>query len=483
MLPILTRPAATIFHGVVALAVLFALGERTGTAQQPLALHPDNPHYFLFRGKPAVLVTSGEHYGAVLNLDFDCRKYLATLAADELNLTRTFSGAYVEPVGAFKIERNTLAPAKGRLICPWARSATPGYANGGNRFNLNRWDEAFFHRLKDFVAQASQRGIVVELNLFTPMYEDPQWNYSPMKASNNVNGIGNVGKHAVYTTDKEPALLAVQEAMVRKIVSELNDFDNLYYEVCNEPYFGGVTRAWQDHITDVIVATEKTLPKRHLISWNIANDYARIRDPHPAVSIFNFHYAQPRAATDNYGLNRVLGLNETGFKGTADDYYRMQAWEFLLAGGGLYNHLDYSFCVGHEDGTFAVKAPTPGGGSARLRKQLRLLAEFLRSFDFVSMKPARAVVKGGVPRQTAFQVLAEPGKQYAVYLRTCKDVSLRLELPAGQYEGEWLDAVSGRKTALARLGHVGGVMLLKPPEFGQDGALRLMVKGNGAGRD
>ena len=70
-----------------------------------------------------------------------------------------------------------------------------------------------------------------------------------------------------------------------------------------------------------------------------------------------------------------------------------------------------------------------------------------------------------------------------LYLRSGKDVSLRLELPAGQYEGEWLDAVSGRKTALAKLGHVGGVMLLKPPEFGQDGALRLIVKGNGAGRD
>jgi hypothetical protein len=32
----------------------------------PIALHPDNGHYFRFRGKPAVLVTSAEHYGAVL---------------------------------------------------------------------------------------------------------------------------------------------------------------------------------------------------------------------------------------------------------------------------------------------------------------------------------------------------------------------------------------------------------------------------------
>ena len=28
---------------------------------EPLKLHPDNPHYFLFRGEPTILVTSGEH--------------------------------------------------------------------------------------------------------------------------------------------------------------------------------------------------------------------------------------------------------------------------------------------------------------------------------------------------------------------------------------------------------------------------------------
>src|SRR3954466_8071077 len=92
-------------------------------AGPPLQLHPENPHYFLWRGKPTVLITSGEHYGALLNLDFDYRKYLDTLAADGMMLTRVFSGAYVEPEGAFNIARNTLAPLPGRFISPWARSS------------------------------------------------------------------------------------------------------------------------------------------------------------------------------------------------------------------------------------------------------------------------------------------------------------------------------------------------------------------------
>src|SRR5437588_7105901 len=111
------------------LALVAFLSALTGRLfAEPLAPHPENAHYFVFRKNPAVLVTSGEHYGAVLNLDFDYANYLATLAADKLNLTRTFPGCYAEPEGAdqaFKIERNTLAPAKGRLICPWARSSEP----------------------------------------------------------------------------------------------------------------------------------------------------------------------------------------------------------------------------------------------------------------------------------------------------------------------------------------------------------------------
>ena len=43
-----------------------------------------------------MVITSGEHYGAVLNLDFDYRRYFATLAKDGLNGTRIFSGTYVE---------------------------------------------------------------------------------------------------------------------------------------------------------------------------------------------------------------------------------------------------------------------------------------------------------------------------------------------------------------------------------------------------
>jgi hypothetical protein len=401
---------------VFAAGLLFALAIVLAQAK-PLELHPENSHYFLYKGKPMVIITSGEHYGAVLNLDFDYIPYLNELRSKGLNCTRTFTGAYVEPQGAFNIAKNTLAPAPDHYAAPWARSSTPGYANGGSKFDLTKWDPAYFKRLKDFIGQAEKRDVIVELVLFCPFYEESQWKLSPQNASNNINGWGGAGRTNVYTLDKNGGLLEVHAALVRKIVTELNGYDNLYYEVCNEPYFGGVTMEWQHHIVDVIVETEKKLRNKHLISMNIANGSAKIVNAHPAVSIFNFHYATPPTTLAlNYPLNKVIGDNETGFRGTNNLAYRMEAWDFILAGGGLFNNLDYSFTAEHEQGTFIYSASQPGGGNAEFRAQMKTLKEFIHGFDFIKMKPNSSFILRGVPLGATARGLAEEGKAYALYI-------------------------------------------------------------------
>src|ERR1043166_8539642 len=399
---------------------------------EPISLHPENSHYFNFHGKPTVLITSGEHYGAVLNPDFDFTRYLDTLRKDGLNLTRTFSGAYCEPAGAFNIANNTLAPARDRFLAPWTRSDTPGYPNGGNKFHLTKWNPDYFTRLKQFISAAAERGIVVEFTFFCPFYEESQWKLSPQNAANNINGIGTVPRTNVYTLDKHGGLLAVHDAMVRKIVSELRDFDNVIYEVCNEPYFGGVTIEWQHHIADVVIDAEKAFPARHLLTQNIANNKARIVKPHPGISVFNFHYASPPDTVGlNYALNKVIGDNETGFKGTNDTHYRMEAWQFIFAGGGLYNNLDYSFVAGREDGTFGYPAKQPGGGNPVFRRQMRTLTRFIHGFDFIRMKPDSSIIRSGLPEKARAYALVETGKQYALYLFGGSQADLKLELPAG----------------------------------------------------
>jgi hypothetical protein len=323
---------------------------------------------------------------------------------------------------------------------------------------------------------------VVEMNLFCPMYEESMWKLSPQNPANQVSlheplVFGRIERTNIYRMDQNNGLLAVQVSLTRKIVTELNPFDNVYYEICNEPYFGGVMMDWQHHIADVIVTTEKSLPNKHLISQNIQNGSAKITKPHPAVSIFNFHYASPpRAVTENYALNKVIGDNETGFKGTNDTHYRMEAWEFILNGGALYNNLDYSFVAGHERGDFVYPAKQPGGGNPEFRRQLTVLRDFINGFDFVRMAPAKDFINSGPPDKMHTYALAENGQQYAAYFfdpsnAAPQKMSLTLLLPPGNYRVEWMHPITGKATR-ERVQSPGAVMLVSP-EFRREMALGI----------
>ena len=419
------------------------------------------------------------------------------------NLIRLFTGAYVEKPGDFGIRFNTLAPASGRALVPWARSDAPGYRLGGNRFDLDRWDPAYFARLKAVIEEAAQRGIVAEVTLFSAYYGGG-WESSPLHPDNNVNGTPRLPRERVQTKDNE-GLLARQEALVRKLVGELAPFDNVYYEIQNEPWADRAepldiihpylaledmkddwrfwknkvegadvaSRAWQAHIAAVVREEERRLGVRHLVAQNYTNFGYPLRDVDPAIDVVNFHYAWPQAGRWNLGLGRILNSDETGFAGGSDDTYRRQAWEFLLAGGTAFDHLDYSFAVGQEDGT--AKNDAPGGGSPALRTQLGALRRFLEELDLVALAPDDAVVRSAPGAHVS--AASARKRQYALYVRGDGDTALSLELPAGEWRAEWHDPRTGRRLETATFRHDGGGRELKSPKYDGDIALRLTATG------
>jgi len=473
------KPIRSFFYFLLLAGILSCW--RYNQQQPALSLHPQNQHYFLFRGKPVILIGSTEHYGAVMNLDFNYVKYLDEISSSGLNVTRTFSGIYVEPEGAFGISKNTMAPAPGRYICPWARTSEPGYANGEKKFDLSKWDGAYFSRLKDFIAEAGKRNIIVELDLFSNFYDTIQWKLSPINIINNVSGIGNIKDQKEILTLRHPEILNVQEKMVRKIISELKNFDNLYYEVCNEPYFGDTIalRQWEKYMTGGVIDAEKDFHFKHLISNNISNGYSLVSDPRSGVSIYNFHYAKPPVTvTMNYHLNKPIGDNETGFNGIGDATYRTEAWDFILEGGGLFNHLDYSFTTDNEDGSFKIEQSQPGGGGKTLRNQFKILAEFMKQIDYINMVPVN-VEKIRFPEQqtSAVHALGKNDNLFAICIHrsNTSSVSTKLEinLPLGTYDLTWVDTKTGKETKADLKNQQGGWIMITSPVYMEDIALRI----------
>jgi len=467
--------------------------QRATRSDEPVRLHPKNPHYFLFRGNAVTFITSGEHYGAVLNTAFDYQRYLATLKSDGLNFTRLFGGSYVEVSGkSFGILRNDLAPDPGRFIAPWARRDTPGYAGGGSKFDLDRWNPEYFRRFHDFLAGASDRAIVVEITLFSSHYGEAQWNMSPFHPANNVNGTELADWKKLHTLDNGK-ILGYQERYARKLVQEANEFDNVIFEIQNEPWsdrpaptgvIGEVNSflqsparerfpnasetaddlslAWQAKVAEWITSEEASLPDKHLIAQNYTNFRLPVTQLLPSVSVVNFHYAYPEAAAWNYGLGKAISYDETGFMGRGDDLYRRQAWNFLFSGGGIFDALDYSFSPGHEDGS-DNEPNGPGGGSHNLRHQLSVLSAIMQSLNLVDLRPDSQAVRhagGTIPR-----VLSNPGQEYAIYLDGDGPTKVTLALPSGRYSGSWINVRTGNAERSVELQSSGADVVAESPAF------------------
>lgn len=432
-----------------------------------LQLYAQNPHYLQFRGTPVVLVTCGEHYGSVLNGAMDYVRYLDALQRWGFNLTRTFSGVYREIPGSFGIVDNVLAPAPEAYVSPWNQ------VNG--KYTLREFNEAYSARLRDFVQKASERGIVVELVLFCFWYEQALWEICPMHPRNNVEGIGPEDKEQVYTIEGNP-LLPYMEAFVRRVVQELNAFDNVYYEIINEPYSRHDHTAyeeWQRHIARVIRETEASLPNRHLVAMNVQNRTLRIVNPPEEVSIFNFHYALPEAVAWNYHLQRVISDDETGFAGQCASPYRIEAWQFMLSGGGVFSHLDYSYTVEHPDGTAPIRAETPGYGGEDLHRQIAFLKRFLEEVEVWNLQPCNEIL-AWYAGDVRIRVMGSLGKRYVLHIAEgAPQTTVLLGIPAGTYHLQWLSPANCHLIRDEKVEHPGGYITLRTPLYAEDIALRL----------
>src|ERR1035437_1757690 len=91
------------------LSICFFLGNSKSIVAQPISICHDNPHYYYYKNKPIVLITSAEHYGGVINKDFDYIPYFDMLKSYQLNYTRIYPGYLIEQPGMY-MKGNTLAP-------------------------------------------------------------------------------------------------------------------------------------------------------------------------------------------------------------------------------------------------------------------------------------------------------------------------------------------------------------------------------------
>src|SRR5215217_5082110 len=169
-------------------------------------------------------------------LDYDA--YLDLLAEHGHNFIRLWRWEQVKSQAAGSDFHLCMTPQ------PWSRTGPRAATDGKPKFDLDRFDEAFFDRLRDRVLAAGQRGIYVAAMLFDgwALHLSPAPDHvegHPFHAANNINrvGIGSIVDYQVLPLD--PPIQALQEAYIHKVVDTLHDLPNLLWEVANESSGGG----------------------------------------------------------------------------------------------------------------------------------------------------------------------------------------------------------------------------------------------------
>lgn len=228
----------------------------------PLRVHSANPRYFTDDSGKAIYLT-GSHVWISMRdgstsdppASFDYDAYLDFLVDRGHNFFRLWTWE----LPRFTVDEQTFNMAP----FPWPRTGPGLTTDGKPKFDLSRFEQSYFDRLRARVRAANDRGIYVSIMLFDgyglQFYRSPSTDGFPFDEANNINGIDAPGTSA--TTLRYPEVTALQEAYVRKVIDTVNDLDNVLYEIANEA--GAHSTAWQYHMINVVKRYEATKPKQH----------------------------------------------------------------------------------------------------------------------------------------------------------------------------------------------------------------------------
>ena len=105
---------------------------------------------------------------------------------------------------------------------------------------------------------------------------------------------------------------------------------------------------------------------------------------------------------------------------------------------------------------------------------MKILKDFIYSFNFINMSPKNEVITGGIPSGATAITLAEEGKQYAVYIKGGNQANLLMNIPSGSYKAEWINTKTGKIDKKENIKHKGGNIKFSSPTYSEDIALRVL---------
>jgi hypothetical protein len=167
--------------------------------------------------------------------------------------------------------RHGMNHCRSRLYHGYYRKYSPFLRMPDGRFDLTRWDESFWQRAHKIFSHLQENGIIVHLLIFPQGSGGHWWQgdgyYAP---ENNVHP-----ETAFIRPQKSTAgfwqswsqgqrrLYEIQTAILWKLIEETADYDNIYYDLCHEPFLRAMDDAALEDLREFVRETTERFVRRY----------------------------------------------------------------------------------------------------------------------------------------------------------------------------------------------------------------------------
>ncbi len=317
-------------------------------------------------------------------------------------------------------------------LTPWARESSGALAADQlPHWNLQRFDDGpddaldrYWPRLRDLCRYAQERRVVVGVTLFTGWAKhDADWVFHPLNEANgghlaNVEEAVRIATPGTEVYEQPwsgawPNALKTQwvwERLAAEYVRQLNDFGNVYFVFLDEHSYDEGNMG--DHFAAFFKKRGAVYvdwnARRDEVSWVYTDTFGGADKN--AAAVEGFHTAPARP---------YLFLEGEPYLG---EEVRTAIWTFSMGGGHYTLHAD----TGQETPQTGIMGydPTVPGGDKGMEKRdwlghaSRFFNEHVRDLD--ALAPHNELVSNGA------YCLADPGREYAIYVRGVNSVEVDL---------------------------------------------------------
>jgi hypothetical protein len=478
---------ATATRAQTAAPLLSTAPAKSKAITAPLRASTSNPNYFIDGSGQTVYLTGSHTWNNFQDWGtddspqpFDFAAYVKMLVAHHHNFTLLWQTEL--PVFRGLPTQANAPPDFFVTPQPWPRTGPGSASDGKLKFDLAKFNQAYFDRLRVRVQQLNAAGIYAGVYLFSGEWL-LRFRFSgdgyPLTGTNNVNGIDDGGGVRSITMSAPNAITEIQDALVRKLIDTLNDLPNVLWIVSQEAAPG--SEWWNNHLIRLTRAYEATKPLQHPIGYGVLannNDAtivnsdadwiapaARISPTrscgsgHPACKVnindsdhsyFGMWNDSPQANRDYFWINFTQG-NQTLFMDPYVVFYPRER---------------RNLCPSPVHGIGS--APDPRWGN--VRNNMGYIRDYAERLNLATMAP-----RGDMSStQHALVSTASTHPEFLVYAPNGGNFTVNLSGVDGLLAAEWMNPATGVKTSGASVS-AGSTLTFTPP-FSGDAVLYLRRK-------